>query len=113
VVFDTQRYYPESWALFDQHKHRYIYRHVLENLRRGMDEGLYRKDLDTDVMARIYVGRVEVFFDTKLFPPTRYRVHDVYAQFMNYHIRGLASAEGVAYLESRGNALVGDRKLPS
>lgn len=102
VMHDTQKYYPETWALFDGYKHQYIYRHVVENLERGMAEGIYRDDLDPDVIGRIYVGRLDLFFDTKLFPPGRYRILEVYTQFMDYHVRGIASPQGVAYLEDHG-----------
>ncbi len=102
VLYDTQKYYPQTWALFDGYKHQYIYRHVVDNLNRGMDEGLYRADLDPDVIGRIYIGRIDLFFDTKLFPPDRYRILNVHSQFMDYHVRGIASPQGVAYLEANG-----------
>jgi AcrR family transcriptional regulator len=102
VMHDAQKYYPETWALFDGYKHQFVYRHVVENLERGKAEGIYRGDLNPDVIGRIYVGRMDLFFDTKLFPPDRYRIVDVYAQFMDYHVRGIASPEGVAYLEAHG-----------
>ncbi len=101
VLHDVRKYYPETWALFEDHKHDYVTGYVADNLRRGMAEGLYRHDLDPDILARIYTGRMDLFFDARLFPPERYRLVDVYAEFLDYHVRGIASPAGVAYLESR------------
>merc|ERR1711916_117021 len=46
TVFELRKYYPSVWKHFDQHKNEVIYHSVLENLKLGQSQGLYRTDLD-------------------------------------------------------------------
>ena len=99
TLFDFRKYYPESWQVFLDHKVKYIYNCIASNLERGIQEGLYREDLDVDVLAKIYVARLEIFADNEVFPFHKYNVTKVYREFIRYHIRGIASPKGVEYLE--------------
>jgi hypothetical protein len=71
---------------------------VSENMEKGIREGLYRPDLNIDVIARIYISRFDVTFDGELFPQDKYRFEDVIWEMFRYHIRGIASDKGVKYL---------------
>ena len=39
VIFDTQKYYPEAWAIMEEHKCVFIHNQVKENLEEGIKEG--------------------------------------------------------------------------
>lgn len=98
IHFDMEKYYPEAWKVFDEHKKNYIMKCVTENLMRGMKEGFYRKDLNVPIIAVIYVSRVDLVFDGELFPPGEIEFKEVYTEMMNYHLRGIASEKGIKYL---------------
>lgn len=98
VHFDLQKYHPEAWELLQSTERADIYQCIADNLRKGIAEGLYREDLDIDVIARIYISRFDVTFDGELFPADRYRFEDVIWELFRYHIRGIASDKGVKYL---------------
>ncbi len=98
VVFDLQKYYPEAWQIFDEYKMNYIYDCISTNLERGIKEGLYRDNLDVPIVSRIYIGRVDMLFDPKLFPPGQFNIADVYLELIRYHVRGIASEKGIEYL---------------
>ena len=43
VIFDMQKYYPEAWAIMEEHKSVFIHNQIKENLAEGINQGLYRK----------------------------------------------------------------------
>lgn len=98
VHFDLQKYHPEAWELLQSTEREDIYRCIADNLRKGIEEGLYREDLDIDVIARIYISRFDVTFDGQLFPADKYSFEDVIWELFRYHIRGIASDKGRKYL---------------
>lgn len=101
VHFDLQKYHPEAWDLLQSTERQDIYACVSGNLRKGMEEGLYRADLNVDVIARIYISRFDVTFDGVLFPQDKYRFEDVIWELFRYHIRGIATDKGVKYLNRK------------
>lgn len=98
VHFDLQKYHPEAWDLLQSAERADIYQCIANNLKKGIAEGLYRDDLNIDVIARIYISRFDVTFDGQLFPADQYRFEDVIWELFRYHTRGIASDKGLKYL---------------
>lgn len=98
VHFDLQKYHPEAWDLLQSAEREDIYRCIAENLKKGIEEGLYRDNLNIDIIARIYISRFDVTFDGQLFPTDQYTFEDVIWELFRYHIRGIASDKGLKYL---------------
>jgi hypothetical protein len=101
VHFDLEKYYPEAWEMFNQHKKTFVLTTVMENLKRGIKEGLYRSNLNAEIIARIYVSRVDMIFDGEIFPPTQFNFGEVYWEAVRYHIKGIASDKGLTYLTEK------------
>lgn len=98
VHFDLQKYHPDAWDLLQSTERADIYQCIANNLKKGIEEGLYREDLNIDVIARIYISRFDVTFDGQLFPADQYRFEEVIWELFRYHTRGIASDKGVKYL---------------
>ncbi|MCB0395986.1 MAG: TetR/AcrR family transcriptional regulator [Flavobacteriales bacterium] len=101
IHYDLNKYYPEAWALYTQHKLEFIYQCMVRNMENGIKEGLYRDNLNVSVIARIYITRMEDMFNPEVFPPDLYEFNTVYLELMRYHIRGIASEKGIKYLSKK------------
>ena len=99
VFFELQKYYPESYALFNEHKEKVALRRILNNLKAGIKEGLYRKDIDTEIVSRIFVSALDILIDQQRFPAKKYHFYNLYKEFVNYHLGGILTPKGVTFLE--------------
>lgn len=99
IIFDLQKYYPELWQSFQDHQDTQIYQQVKENVERGITEGLYRDDLDADIIAKLYVSKTMCVIDEDMFPTTQYDKVRLFKQYFYYHIRGIATLKGLKLLE--------------
>ncbi len=101
IHFDLEKYHPAAWKHLMSTKQAEIYECMVKNLRKGMKEGLYREDINVDILARIYISRFDMCFDGELFPPSEHPFADVLWEQYRYHIRGIASKKGLEYLEKK------------
>ena len=53
VLEDLEKYYPSVFVKFFRHKYDYIFKKVKQNLEWGIAEGLYREELNVDVISKI------------------------------------------------------------
>jgi AcrR family transcriptional regulator len=97
VMYDLKKYHPKAWSLFQEHKECCIYGNIKQNLDRGVSEGYYRQDLDTDIMAKMRMFQTEFGFDIDRFPPTEYDMPSVQMQIFEHFIRGLLTEKGIAH----------------
>ena len=101
IHFDLEKYYPEAFRNMVVTKRQEILGITTNNMERGIREGLYREDLNIPMIATIYVARFDMVFDGELFPPGRFNMDDLHWEILRYHVRGIASAKGLKYLEKK------------
>lgn len=101
VEFDLQKYHPEIHKTMLEQRHRVVFDGTYNNLKKGQREGLYRKDFNPELIAKIYMARMDVMFDQTLFPFPEWSLTEIYTQTFIYHIRGIASEKGLAYLREK------------
>ncbi len=94
VFYDLRKYHPAAWALFSAHKNTFILDQIIRNLRRGMAEGLFRADLDVDVLARLNLTQIELAFDRDLYPPAQFGAVRVNKVFDEHFLLGVATLKG-------------------
>jgi AcrR family transcriptional regulator len=94
-----QRYYPEVHATLKSMHYDKLSSCTLRNLERGMAMGLYRKNLDIEFISRIYFNGVQGIKDENLFPAHQFPKGPLYETYLEYHIRGIVTKEGLKSLK--------------
>ncbi len=103
IFYDLEKYYPEAMAIMLEMRHKFIGGVVRQNLNKGIAEGVYRPELNVEIMTQLWVLRLNVIFNPELFPMEEFHPKDVYLEMFNHHIRGIANAKGLKELEKKLN----------
>ena len=103
IMFDLKKYHPEAFAILQEHKQSFIYRNIKNNLEIGMKSGLYRDNLNPELLTYLSLSMVNSIMDPENLVKEDFSYADLHAEMMRYHIRGIASAEGRAYLKKKCN----------
>jgi AcrR family transcriptional regulator len=101
IIYDLEKYYPKAFKTFQEYKVRDIQGCVARNIRDGIEQGLYRDNINIPIVTGLYIGRMDLIFDQQLFPSSKYSPKDVYFEAIRYHIRGIASEKGIEYLKNK------------
>ncbi|WP_375562332.1 TetR/AcrR family transcriptional regulator [Bernardetia sp. OM2101] len=94
LILDLQRSYPKAWKMFLRHKEEKIIKGIKANMERGKEEGLYREDIDPEVIARMRMAQVESIFNPQVFSQKTYNIGDVQFQIFKHFLYGLVTIEG-------------------
>ena len=94
IFYDLRKYHPNAWMLFSTHKSTFILEQITRNLRRGIAEGLFRSDLDVEVLARLNLAQIELTFNPDLYPPTQFAPNRVNKVFDEHFLLGVATLKG-------------------
>lgn len=92
--YQLQKYYPKIFKNLQLKKFDLMQNCVLDNLKRGMDEEIYRKNLNPDFVSRIYFSGVTSIRDNSLFPIDIFPVALLEEYFLEYHLRGIVTPKG-------------------
>lgn len=94
LIYDLQKFHIRSYQRFMDHKNRFLLEIIRTNLAKGMDEGLYRPDLNVDVLSKFRLESMMIPFNMDLFPPSKYNLADVTQVIMEHFLFGVATEEG-------------------
>tara|TARA_R100000988_G_C3896715_1_gene115491 strand:- start:274 stop:633 length:360 start_codon:yes stop_codon:yes gene_type:complete len=97
--YQLQKYYPEiSEGLKESHFEKMM-ECTRKNLKRGIDQGLYRSNLNIDFIARLYFLGIHGIKDQNLFPVEKFSTQFLTEEYLEYHIRGIVTSEGFLTLK--------------
>jgi AcrR family transcriptional regulator len=97
-VSDIQKYYPVCWKKLQDFFKTCVLSTVIENMKRGQEEGLYRLTIDLEFIANQYFQSVFNMID--FFAQQRTRSFgDLEKELMYYHINGIGTPKGIKYLD--------------
>ena len=103
VFYDLQKYHPKAWEILEDHKWNFVYNQILSNIHRGMQEGLYRENMNPELIAQMHLAKTDMIFAGNLFPPNEFNLEEVFDELFRFQIRGMASEKGIEYLKKRMN----------
>ncbi len=110
ALYDMKKYYPKAWDLLAEFKKSFLLNLIRQNLLKGIEMGLYHKNVNVEVIARLRLEEVEIGFDPNLFPPAQFSIVETQVAFLDHFIRGVATNKG---LELYQQYLKVENKLPT
>jgi AcrR family transcriptional regulator len=99
LLFEMQKYYPEAWAVMSQYRREFIVKIIHENIIKGQTEGLYRTDINPDIISKLYATKVELLTDLTVVNSMDFTPLQLFEENIKYHIRGISNAKGQDLLE--------------
>ena len=107
LLYDMQKYHPNAFVKFQQHKNDYLYNNIRENLEKGIQEGLYRDDINLNILARYRVESMMLFFSNDFHTKLKYNLAQIEEELIIHFMFGVASPKGykliLKYQQERKN----------
>ena len=92
--YQLQKYYPKVHDVLRHKQYEVMQDCVLENLQKGIDLGIYRKNLNIEFVSRIYFTGVNSIKDQQFFPLKQFPISTLMDDYLEYHLRGIVTPEG-------------------
>ena len=99
IMNDMQKYHPSAWKMYCQFKEEFILKKVINNINRGIKEGLYRDDIDVQLIARLRVETIDLTFNSIAFSPDKYTLTYLHNHFTDQFLYGIVSLKGYKLID--------------
>ena len=105
MIYDMQKFYPDQWAKMEEFRTDYFKDTVKNNIKHGIKSGLFRPDINAEIIALMYItlvsGMVQQFTSAK----NNYQFQTIHFQMVSYHLHGICTEEGRTYLKQHINEI--------
>ena len=99
AIFDIKKYYPQAWDLFSKYKKEFILEIVKQNLKKGVEMGLYRANINSEIIARLRLEQIEMGLDPYIFPLNQFNPLDTQLELLDHFLRGIVTLKGLNLYE--------------
>lgn len=99
LVYEIAKYYPKAFEIQHRYITSFVFEKLKENVQRGITEGLYRKELDPDLVARIRISQFDFSFRQDFFPIDVFDIWEVQIELFMLYMYGIVSENGRKFLE--------------
>ncbi len=96
--YQLQKYYPEISKTLQQAQFDKIMESSKTNIEKGKKQGLYREQIDSDFISRLYFLGITGMRDQALFPPDTFPTKYITDEYLEYHLRGIVTEKGLSTL---------------
>ena len=99
ILYELQKYHPRVYDQFKKFKNEFLYNIIKANLERGLEEELYRDDIDVDVLTRFRLHSIMLAFNAEVFFADPTKMVHIEQQLLEHFLYGLATAKGVKLIQ--------------
>lgn len=102
VLFDLEKFHFASYQRFRQHKDSFLLGIIRQNLEWGVRDGLYRPDIDVDIMSKYRLESMMLPFNVALFPPGKYNLAATTNMILEHFVFGVSTLKGHELIQRYG-----------
>ena len=114
LIFDMQKYHPKAFVKFNAYKNEYLYNLTLDNIVRGIREGLYREELNVVILSRFRVETMMMSFNLDFNSKLKNSMAEIEEEIITHFLFGLVNVKGyrmvLKYQQERLNKIKDAKK---
>jgi len=97
---DMRKHYNDIWVLASKQQNEKNYNLAFRLLRKGINEGIFRKDINIDIVVKIILAQMKLLVDNEVFSSDKYSRSEVLKNMVINFIRGIATNKGIELIDS-------------
>ncbi|MGE0078647.1 MAG: TetR/AcrR family transcriptional regulator [Bacteroidales bacterium] len=101
TLYDLKKYYAHHYERFANARREKMNTNIINNIKKGKKEGLYREELNESIIAKLQLARIESIVDNAYFSIEEFTSAQFFQEIFVYHIRGMANQKGIDFLETK------------
>ena len=94
LLFDLRKYHHQAWALYLESKEKVYIKSLVDTLKQGVKEGLFRQEIDPEILAVLRVEQIQMSLENLIYDRARFEFKEVQIQLFDHFLNGLVSDKG-------------------
>jgi len=105
ATMEFEKHFPEIYKKHMEQRMNFIFDKIQINVQKGIAQGMYREDLSSEIVGRMYLSRLEDMHNPELYPPERFKFGTIYDTMIDSFVKSIATEDGLSYYRHRKQLL--------
>jgi AcrR family transcriptional regulator len=95
LFYDLHKYHPQAWLYFKDFREKYLFTTIHDNLKRGIAESYFRKDIKADILTQMRLEQMDLIFsNSSSYTNGKYGIAYVMADLTEHFLYGICTLKG-------------------
>ncbi|HSC54724.1 MAG TPA: TetR/AcrR family transcriptional regulator [Phnomibacter sp.] len=99
MIYDLHKYHQAAYKKLEDYKHQFLYTITKKNLERGIGEGLFRPELNVEIITLLHLSTISMTFEQELFRTQKFSLLEMQMEILLHYIYGISTSKGVKLIE--------------
>jgi AcrR family transcriptional regulator len=112
IEYDLKKLYPALYKKVYNEKRKHVFQNTISNISKGKEEGLYRNEIDPELIAKLQVGRIFYTLnpDYDIFKEDEVNSLQLFDDIMDYHMHAICTTKGIKIYTQQLNKVQNENK---
>ena len=97
-LYQLQKFYPAIHKELQKKQYRFMLDSVIKSLKKGVDLGLFRNNIDVEFISRMYFNGMNGIKNREVFTSELFHPDYLMESYLDYHLRAIVTDKGLAQL---------------
>jgi len=111
--YELEKFFPSEWKKLMVHRERFMLPTIIKNLKRGIEEGLYREDLDLAFTADIRLQQIATALNPMGFTHKKTEAHRLIRELTLFYLHSITTTKGKRFINKYLNLNNENRTIQS
>lgn len=93
--------YPDIFEIHKDLRSEFIYEKIKVNIEKGMQQGMYKNDVSSEMVARMYIARLNDIHNPEIYPPEGFTFATIFNTMIDDVVKSITNEEGKDYYKQR------------
>lgn len=98
--YQLKKYYPKIFDQLQIKKFKKMHSSIENSLKKGVELNLFRSEIDTAFVSRVYFVGMTGIRDTSVFSETMFDKNYLMESYLEYHLRAIVTESGLQLLDN-------------
>ncbi len=101
VTMALSKAFPEIYEKHKNLRSDFIYEKIKINIEKGMQQGIYKKDVPSEMIARMFIAKLNDIHNPEIYPPEGFTFNTIFTNLIDDVILSITNEEGKIYYKQR------------
>lgn len=93
--------FPDIFEPHRDERSNFIYEKIKINIEKGMEQGMYKKDISSEMIARMYIAKLNDIHNPQIYPPEGFTFATIFTTLIDNVLKNITNEEGLKYYKQR------------
>lgn len=90
--------------IYEKHKNMrsdFIFEKIKINIEKGMQQGMYKKDVSSEMIARMFIAKLNDIHNPQIYPPEGFSFTTIFDNLIEGVVKSITNPDGLNYYRQR------------